>query len=316
MWSVSGDTGKTIYLANGDSKNSLTDFKVTDEEVDTGYSWNDDMNLIFFSIEFPDTFIQTQNLRYVWSMANYENLWDNSIISQSLSESDHYDHNVVKTVYDPCPPGFKVPNEFAFTGFNKVAMDGLVDATVIDSDGNVDPTLVINGLRSSFNIGYTDPANPATSPVESEGMWLYCHPTDPSKGVIFFPCLGRRRSFDGGGDPAGYIQNPYSEGLYWTNAPFKGMGDYMQARVFEMRRVSDGSSTADYPQCIPVRTSFAAPNNTPNPAYMRSHALQVRPVRDMPPVGVSFTLPGLPNGSNPNINYQDLVSGGTNTIYL
>lgn len=316
MWSVSGDTGKTIYLANGDSKNSLTDFKVTDEEVYYGYTWNDGMNLIFFSIEFPDTFIQTENLRYVWCMANYENLWDNSIISQSLSESDHYDHNVVKTVYDPCPPGFKVPNEFAFTGFNKVAMDGLVDATVIDSDGNVDPTLVINGLRSSFNIGYTDPANPATSPVESEGMWLYCHPTDPSKGVIFFPCLGRRRSFDGGGDPAGYIQNPYSEGLYWTNAPFKGMGDYMQARVFEMRRVSDGSSTSDYPQCIPVRTSFAAPNNTPNPAYMRSHALQVRPVRDMPPVGVSFTLPGLPDGRNPNIDYRDLVSGGTNTIYL
>lgn len=34
------------------------------------------------------------------------------------------DNNVVKTVYDPCPPGFKMPNGNTFTYFSKTNVVG------------------------------------------------------------------------------------------------------------------------------------------------------------------------------------------------
>lgn len=44
----------------------------------------------------------------------YYNLWDANCTSDGRS-----DNITVKTVYDPCPPGFKIPNGNTFTGFSK-----------------------------------------------------------------------------------------------------------------------------------------------------------------------------------------------------
>lgn len=50
----------------------------------------------------------------------YYNLWDASCTTTGTS-----DNNVVKTVYDPCPVGFKMPNGNTFTGFG---LDDTVNA--------------------------------------------------------------------------------------------------------------------------------------------------------------------------------------------
>lgn len=55
------------------------------------------------------------NSNYNWfgSSGSYYNLWDQACTSTGCS-----DNIVVKTVYDPCPPGFKMPNGNTFTGFS------------------------------------------------------------------------------------------------------------------------------------------------------------------------------------------------------
>lgn len=51
---------------------------------------------------------------YNWfGEASYYNLWDANCVSTGNS-----DNNVIKTVYDPCPTGFKMPNGNTFTYFS------------------------------------------------------------------------------------------------------------------------------------------------------------------------------------------------------
>lgn len=66
-------------------------------------------------IKNPTTFYKggTYIYDYGWfDTSGCYNLWDQACTSAGCS-----DNNVVKTVYDPCPPGFKMPNGNTFTGF-------------------------------------------------------------------------------------------------------------------------------------------------------------------------------------------------------
>ena len=65
-------------------------------------------------IQNPQMFYKCSSSPYNWfGTASYYNLWNANCISTGNS-----DNNVVKTVYDPCPPGFKMPNGNTFTGFS------------------------------------------------------------------------------------------------------------------------------------------------------------------------------------------------------
>lgn len=62
----------------------------------------------------PTTFYRTNNSIYNWfGSTSYYNLWDANCTTTGTS-----DNITVKTVYDPCPPGFKIPNGNTFTGFS------------------------------------------------------------------------------------------------------------------------------------------------------------------------------------------------------
>ncbi len=259
-----------------------------------------------YSIRHPDMLIASEeyggNAFYMWSRKRYDNLWDNSITSYVYDEDIHVDKHVVKTIYDPCPPGFKVPNEYAFTAFNKIAMDEQVHLDLALNEPRADshnvPTDVINGLESSFAIG----SRGAAGTIESEGMWLYTHPRDTTLGVIYFPALGRRRGF---GSQAGKIHNYFKEGLYWTAAPFQTSSGLAYVRSFVLRRNSSDKDPADVwdsffsPQCIPVYTRAASPYGDHNTGFMRSHAFQIRPIADKDPESFIFVIdPGLVEGEN------------------
>lgn len=282
MYSVSGDESagfaKTIYLEDG-STDSSANLPVR-TYTESGYSEDDRYDSVYddwshLTVLMPHKlFSIPRSGGFTWSGKRYDNLWDGNVISAMESANDHWDgFYVLKTVYDPCPPGFKVPNEYAFTGFNLKGMD----ANVITDEEKADPTLVINGLRSSFYIGekYKD-----GEPFGSQGMYLYCDPTNKDNGIMFFPALGRRQGF---GAEAGTIREMYEAGFYWTSAPFLD-GNYpgtLYARTFTMRRSKDdGSTTEGYPQCIPVYTVAAAPSTQPYAGFLRAHGCQVRPVRD------------------------------------
>ena len=66
------------------------------------------------SVSDIGTAIQHPERHYPTGIYQYANLW-----SMDNTRYDYNDNPVVKTVYDPCPAGFKVPAGNAFTGFLK-----------------------------------------------------------------------------------------------------------------------------------------------------------------------------------------------------
>lgn len=67
-------------------------------------------------ISNPDKFIPANGGGNSWASPNYYNLW-NATVKQSGASVIAV--SPVKTIYDPCPPGFKVPQGNAFTGFTR-----------------------------------------------------------------------------------------------------------------------------------------------------------------------------------------------------
>ena len=119
---------------------------------------------------------------------SYFNLWsaDNTVFGFN-------DNSVIKTVYDPCPVGFKMPANNAFTGFTA---DGQNNGTM-----NVDGT--DNSQTFQNNFGHN--------------FW-----TNSSKtATINFPASGYRNlSF-------GWMGNVGNNGYYWLAGPYdtdKGCG--------------------------------------------------------------------------------------------
>ena len=118
---------------------------------------------------------------------SYYNLW-----SADNTTNGFNDNAVVKTVYDPCPAGFKMPASNAFTGFTSNGQNG-GGAANINADGTTD--------YQKYNAAY------------GHKFW-----TNSSKNAtIFFPASGGRYLSDGslfhlgGGD-------------YWTAVPYNAGG--------------------------------------------------------------------------------------------
>lgn len=74
-------------------------------------------------ISNPSTFYYNSASPYNWfGTKSYYNLWDAACTDVGASDND-----TVKTVYDPCPVGWKVPNGNVFTGFSKSNVVGSFD---------------------------------------------------------------------------------------------------------------------------------------------------------------------------------------------
>ena len=141
-----------------------------------------------YAIQHPENmfiYAQTGTYYYDWCNATYYNLW-----SADNTTTGFNDNAVVKTVYDPCPVGFKMPASNAFTGFTS---NGQVQsgAANINANGTADSW-------DKFSAAY--------------GHNFY---TNGSKtATIFFPASGIRYNSDGSLDDVG------GNGYYWSAVPF------------------------------------------------------------------------------------------------
>ena len=140
---------------------------------------------IMNNIQNPDKFyIYGSSL---WTNYGYYNLWsaDNTVTG---GYNQGNDNPVVKTVYDPCPVGFKMPANNAFTGFTTTGLN-----STSQSEMNVDGT--DDWQQWTNNFGHN--------------FW-----TNSSKtATINFPASGLRNFNDGS------LANVGSSGYYWSAVP-------------------------------------------------------------------------------------------------
>lgn len=107
------------------------------------------------------------------------NLWSMEYVD--YKDADHS----VKTIYDPCPAGFKIPEEKAFTGF-----------TTTGKKSNDQKEFNVTG---SYNKG-----------------WNFNNKLENHDATVFFPALGSR-------ERTTTLQN-FSSGYYWTATSYTSNG--------------------------------------------------------------------------------------------
>ena len=129
--------------------------------------------------------IQHPDLYYTWG-SNWENNYSyNNLWSADNTARGFNDNSVVKTVYDPCPVGFKMPASNAFTGFTTTGQNSSTQSE-LNIDGTGDSQTFQNNLGHNF---WTNSSKTAT---------------------IYFPASGCR-SGDGGS-----LSTIGSFGSYWS----------------------------------------------------------------------------------------------------
>ena len=172
------------------------------------------------NIQNPDKFyIYGSSL---WTNYGYYNLWsaDNTVTG---SYNQGNDNPVVKTVYDPCPVGFKMPANNAFTGFTTTGLN-----STSQSEMNVDGT--DDWQQWTNNFGHN--------------FW-----TNSSKtATINFPASGLRNYNDGSLDfvgDYGYYWSAVPDGssdgcsLYFSSGSVYPLNNYTRTYGFAVRGVSE-----------------------------------------------------------------------------
>ena len=157
-----------------------------------------------------------------WNNYGYYNLWsaDNTVTGNWNVGNDN---PVVKTVYDPCPVGFKMPANNAFTGFTTTGQN-----STSQSEMNVDGT--DDWQQWTNNFGHN--------------FW-----TNSSKtATINFPVSGYRNSYDGSLNRVGYsgyywsaVPNSMNDGcnLNFSSGSVYPLNNYARACGFAVRAVSE-----------------------------------------------------------------------------
>ena len=144
---------------------------------------------------------------YIWGGSWYNNYFYYNLWSADNSTKGFNDNSVVKTVYDPCPAGFKMPASNAFTGFTTTGQ-----TSTSQFEMNVDGTDYLPTYQNNFG----------------HNFW-----TNSSKtATINFPASGYRR-YNGG--PVDYVG---FSGYYWSAVPHYSYGgcelDFNPGSVFPL----------------------------------------------------------------------------------
>ena len=165
----------------------------TDDILEGTFTKNGGNNMsIQNGIQHPGTLYTHGSTWY--SVYNQYNLW-----SMNNTTTGFTDTAVVKTIYDPCPAGFKMPASNAFTGFTTTG-------------GNTK-------TKSQFNIN-----------GEWESGFHFNNKISSPDATVYFPASGYRNSKDGSLFGMGYF------GYYRSAVPSKdaGYGCYLHFHLGEV----------------------------------------------------------------------------------
>lgn len=184
----------------------------TDDILEGTFTKNGGNNMsIQNGIQHPGTLYTHGSTWY--SVYNQYNLW-----SMNNTTTGFNDNAVVKTIYDPCPAGFKMPASNAFTGFTTTG-------------GNTE-------TKSQFNIN-----------GEWESGFHFNNKISSPDATVYFPASGYRNSIDGSLFGMGYFgyyrsavpSNDAGYGYYLRFSPSEVLPQKSDLRsdVFSVRPVRD-----------------------------------------------------------------------------
>lgn len=183
------------------------------EDMNTGWKWKvvsssdpgaafTDATAIRYAVRYPLAFIKkggawTSGNKYCPSSTNNNIRWQDPNV---LNDTD-------KSLFDPCPPGYKVPKNGTWANFN-----------AYNATTNPKPTTNING-------GANPPRNlpqwSSTSRGGKNQQGLHYYPGDGNVSkTIFFPASGFLYSGSGAFSDGG------SGGFYWSCSPYNATNDY------------------------------------------------------------------------------------------
>ncbi len=127
-----------------------------------------------------NTFYKITSSPYDWVSSKSDELWNSGSAAAP-----------VKTDYDPCPDGWRVPTNAELLSL----LNGLTE----------------NGYKSCPSSQWT---NNSTDPNHSglEGFWFYGNTTETTGNKVFFPAAGNR------GNSAGSAGSRSNDGYYWSSS--------------------------------------------------------------------------------------------------
>lgn len=140
------------------------------------------------AISNPDKFyieIGGDPFNYDWCTDTYYNLWSGKKSAAGQFDQDE-NPDIIKTIYDPSPAGYKLPASKAYTGFTTTG-------------GNTSSSVQFN-VEGEFAYGWTFYTKPGGKAGD---------------GTVFFPAAGYRNRSDG----SVYSYSVGSGGRYWSAVP-------------------------------------------------------------------------------------------------
>lgn len=132
---------------------------------------------IQMGIKNPTTFYTyggTYSNWYSSGAGDVYNLWD-----AACTETGASDNDTVKTIYDPCPVGWKIPNGNTFTGLSIISSENSIIKMKRYSSDRIGVEFSLSGYRSGIN--------GSLSYVGSDGyVWLSSAKSQSDAYILFF----------------------------------------------------------------------------------------------------------------------------------
>ena len=223
------------------------------------------------TILHPDTFYWGDNNERVAQGLRYDNLWNTNVDSRITSNTSDDSANgsrerkVEKTIYDPSPPGYSLPNMYAYSGLNPYGPIQQVKIPNIDA--------AKNGVAT----------NPATTFSSGGYVEFYCeydnsatYMRKTSGSTIIFYARGRANGNNAGARQWYFPLSDDDVGAYyWTSEP-AAWGNALHGRSFYFRGPDVQPAKGWY--MYPV----AGQNVDGQAKWQRTHGLTIRPMRQQP----------------------------------
>lgn len=234
------------------------------------------------TIQHPATLYYGSSSNAPSGTSRYDNLWSTAVNyttdtflkfdTDGTKPGGRKDSPVVKTIYDPCPPGYSMPNLFAFTAFNPL---GLFQT-------KINMNKIAYKHTATYSSGYHD-----LSTKCDEGAQFRRDITEATYNAgkfVRFYFRGRRNGNPG--STVGSIDQK-NIGHYWLAEPASNNSKdntetWSYGSVFIFQGQSGNSQSQVYPVAggEDIDNKKTPPVAVSSPKWQRTHACSVRPMKE------------------------------------